>query len=207
MVLFINACARPQSRTLALARKTAETVGGPVETVNLYEENPAPFDYKRLSERDDCIARGDYAGEMFRLARQFREADEIIIAAPFWDMSFPAMLKQYLEQVTVTHLTFFYSEEGIPQGLCRAKKLYYVTTAGGTIFHEEYGFGYVRALAENLFGISQTEMIKAEGLDIVGADVEGILRQAEDMIDRMELDRARPGDSKMMEDVVLKTVR
>ena len=207
MILFVNACVREASRTKRLAMRLLSRLNDTVEEVRLEDIRFPKADEAFLQARDKHIAERDFSDSMFDLARQFAAADTIVIAAPFWDMSFPAMLKQYLEQVTVTHLTFFYSEEGIPQGLCRAKKLYYVTTAGGTIFHEEYGFGYVRALAENLFGISQTEMIKAEGLDIVGADVEGILRQAEDMIDRMELDRARPGDSKMMEDVVLKTVR
>ena len=73
-----------------------------------------------------------------------------MIAAPFWDLSFPASLRQYLEQVNVPGITFRYTEEGIPVSLCRARRLYYVTTAGGYYFPEEYGYGYVKALAENL---------------------------------------------------------
>ena len=59
------------------------------------------------------------------------------------------------------------------------------TTAGGPIFCEEYGFGYIRALAEGFYQIPQVELIKAENLDIIGADVEGILRDAEDRIDQI----------------------
>lgn len=67
---------------------------------------------------------------------------------------------------------------------CRAKKLYYVTTAGGDFFPEEYGFGYVRALAQNFYGIETVELIKAVGLDIEGAPVEEILRECEEEIER-----------------------
>ena len=44
---------------------------------------------------------------MFDLAKQFAEADEVIIAAPFWDLSFPAALKQYFEQINVLGIPEF----------------------------------------------------------------------------------------------------
>ena len=47
---------------------------------------------------------------------------------------------------------------------------------------DEFGFGYVKALAEGYYGIKDVELIKAVGLDIVGADVEGIMKEAEDRI-------------------------
>jgi len=137
-----------------------------------------------LHRRDCFIAKAKYSDKMFDLAKDFAAADEIVIAAPFWDLSFPAALKQYFEQINVTGITFFYSDDGIPQGLCKAKTLYYVTTVGGTIFSEEYGYGYVKALAQGFYGIQNTVLFKAEGLDIIGADVEKILRETEQRIDR-----------------------
>jgi len=119
---------------------------------------------------------------MFDLARQFAAADTIVIATPFWDLSFPAVLKQYFEQINAIGITFKYTEEGYPVGLCKAKKLYYVTTAGGMLFPEEYGFGYIRALAENFYGIKECIMFKALGLDIDGADEEQILLECEKKI-------------------------
>lgn len=112
---------------------------------------------------------------MFTLARQFAEADTIVIAAPYWDLSFPAMLKVYFEHINVVGITFRYSPEGFPIPLCKAKKLCYVMTAGGSYVPEEFGFGYVKALATAFYGIGDCELIKAVGLDIEGADVEGIM--------------------------------
>ena len=42
---------------------------------------------------------------------------------------------------------------------------------------ETFGFGYIKALAENFYGISDVELIQASGLDIVGADVSAIMDQ------------------------------
>ena len=101
-----------------------------------------------------------------------------MIAAPYWDLSFPAALKQYIEQINVLGVTFRYTEDGFPQALCRAKKLYYVMTAGGAYVPEEYGFQYIKALAENFYGIPDCELIKAVGLDIYGADADAIMQNS-----------------------------
>ena len=132
-----------------------------------------------LDTRDRLISSGDYENPMFEPARNFAQAETIVIAAPDWDLSFPASLKQYLEQINVVGITFRYTEEGIPAGLCKAKRLFFVTTAGGCYMPEEFGFGYVKALAQNYYGISDVRLIRAAGLDIDGADVEAILKDAE----------------------------
>lgn len=113
-----------------------------------------------------------------------------MIAAPFWDLSFPAALKQYLEQVNVVGIAFRYSPEGVPISLCSAKKLWYVTTAGGFFIPEEFGFGYVKSLAQNYYGIQDVELVQTGGLDIDGADVESIMRKAMDKLTaRFEINR------------------
>lgn len=180
MVLLINACARPQSRTLVLATKAAQTISDNFETLNLYEEDLKPLDYGELSKREGFIEKSDFSDNIFRFAKQFREADEIVIAAPYWDLSFPAILKCYIEAICVNGLTFCYNEKGIPEGLCKAKRLIYVTTAGGFMPENNNGYNYVRQLCTELFGIKNTVCIKAEGLDIQGADIEEILKSAED---------------------------
>lgn len=180
MILFINACVREESRTKRLANHLLSQLQDTIKEIRLGEIRFPGVDADFLRLRDGFIEKGDYSDAMFDLAKDFAAADTIVIAAPFWDLSFPAVLKQYFEQINVLGITFVYSENGIPKGLCKAKKLYYVTTAGGTIFSEEYGYGYVKALANGFYGISDTVMIKAEGLDIRGADVRAILKTAEE---------------------------
>ena len=175
MILFINACVRKESRTKILADRVLAEKGAPVTEIRLSDMVFPTVDEEFLIKRDELVANGKFDDPIFKPARQFAEADEIVIAAPCWDLSFPAALKQYFEQINVLGITFRYTPEGLPQGLCKAEKLTFVTTVGGDFFPEEYGFGYVKALAENFYGIKNLRLIKAVGLDIDGRDPEAII--------------------------------
>jgi len=178
MILFINACVRKASRTKRLADALLKKLGDTVQEVDLSKIVFPTADESFLIKRDTLISQEEWENPMFDLARQFADADTIVVAAPYWDLSFPAALKQYFEQINVLGITFKYSPEGFPISLCKAAKLYYVMTAGGSFVPEEYGFGYVKTLAESFYGIKEVNLIKAVGLDIYGADVEGIMQEA-----------------------------
>ena len=186
-ILYVNACVRKESRTGKLAEKLLIKLGKPYEEIRLEDVAFPVVNGDYLNKRDRLISQGDFQNPMFDLARQFSKAETIVIAAPFWDLSFPAMLKQYLEMINVVQITFKYTEEGVPVGLCGASRLFYVTTAGGRYVPEEFGFGYVKALAQNYYGIPDVRQIEAVGLDIDGADVNAIMRSAEDALSGMEL--------------------
>ncbi|MBQ9063886.1 MAG: NAD(P)H-dependent oxidoreductase [Blautia sp.] len=175
MILFINACVRENSRTKRLADHLLSKMHDRVEEIRLEDCSFPAVDEAFLQKRDQLIAEGEFDAPLFKMARQFAEADRIVIGAPYWDLSFPASLKQYFEQINVLGITFMYTPEGFPEGMCRADKLFYVMTAGGMYVPEEFGFGYVKALAQNFYGIKDVELIKAVGLDIDGADAEKIL--------------------------------
>ena len=180
--LLINACARPDSRTYILAEKTAARINADYSTINLYNENLRPLDYSDLIKRDSFIEQDDFGDDMFRFARDFRDAEEIVIAAPYWDLSFPSVLKCYFEAICVSGLTFKYGESGQVIPLCKCKRLIYVTTAGGYIGDNNFGYDYVKALCVHLFGIDNIVCVSAEGLDIIGNDIEAILKNAENAI-------------------------
>ena len=176
-LLFINACVRPNSRTHELAKHVISRLSGQVEEVKLYDESLSPLTLKEMELRDTAAKSKDFSDGSFDLPRQFAVADTIVIAAPYWDLMFPAILKNYFEKITVNGLTFAYGKNGIPYGLCNAKKLIYVTTAGGPIIHN-FGYEYVSALATNFYGINEVSCVKADGLDIFGADVLSIMEKA-----------------------------
>lgn len=177
MLLFINGCVREESRTLELAKAVLAKEAGEIQEVRLYPNGPEGLNAETLHQREELLKKGEYSHPMFRWANQFAQADTVVIAAPYWDLMFPAKVRAYLEEVSVSGITFQYSAKGIPQGLCKAKRLIYVTTAGGPIIHN-FGFDYVKALAQSFYGISDVRLVKAEGLDIWGADVEAILEEA-----------------------------
>lgn len=180
-ILLINACVREQSRTRELAKHVLHLLDGAVEEVNLYEVALRPLDGDGMRERDAACSAGDFSADRFALARQFATAKTIVIAAPYWDLMFPAVLKTYFEAVTVNGLTFVYGKDGIPRGLCQAERLLYVTTSGGPIM-KNFGFEYVCALAKSFYGIKDVHCFSAQGLDIHGADVAAILQAAKENV-------------------------
>jgi FMN-dependent NADH-azoreductase len=177
-ILLINACVRPCSRTMELTKTLLEELEGDIREVRLHEMSLSALDLCGIEKRNQAAREKDFSDAAFDAAKQFADADIIVIAAPYWDLMFPAVLKVYLENITVSGVTFYYSAQGRPQSLCRAKRLYYVTTAGGFIGQHDFGFSYVGALAQSFFGITETHRYAAEGLDIVGADTETILDRA-----------------------------
>ena len=145
------------------------------ELVVLYEMDAAMELAQRLSGLPIRVA---YGMEGLLEAASMDEADTVVIAAPYWDLTFPAVLRLYLEQVSVAGIAFRYTYLGRPIGLCRARRLYYVTTAGGPIGARNLGFQYVQELAGSFFGIPRLACFSAEKLDMLDADVPAILQQA-----------------------------
>lgn len=175
-ILFVNACVRENSRTLKLAKSILSNLSDEITEVNLNKEELPPLNRELLEKRDRLLRSKSTDDPMFRYARQFASADEIVIAAPFWDLSFPAILKVYMEQITVAGITFEYID-GKPCGLCKAKSLTYVTTSGGPIF-ADFGYEYVKALAKSFYGIDQTKAYRAMNLDVDMIAAEDVLTKA-----------------------------
>ncbi len=176
-ILFINACVRPQSRTMVLAREVLRHLEGTVQELRLEEENMEPHTSQSLIQRDRFLAGGDFDHPMFRYARQFREADVVVIAAPYYDLSFPASLKLYLEKICNVGLTFYYDDQEQPRSLCRAKRMIYVSTSGAE-FLPDFGYGYVKRLFREFFHIQDSQCFYAEKLDLLHSDPEAIVGQA-----------------------------
>ena len=182
-ILFVDVCPRDKSRTRELAKGLLKHLQGNIITLKLTETDIPEITEDVANKRSVDGEKGVFVDPVYDLAHQFASADIVIIAAPYWDMSFPALLKKYIEAITVSGITFRYSETGEPIGMCQAAKLYYVTTAGGPIINEEFGYGYIKMMAQGMYGIPECCCFKAENLDIIGANVEEILGNALNTID------------------------
>ena len=187
-LLFINACVRGEkSRSLKLARRFLDRwqqahPDGAITEVDLCKNRPVPQYPEVLAERDALWEAGKLDHPMFDLAHQFANADRIVMAAPFWELSFPAILKIYLERITVTNITFGYNEQGANVGLCKAGKLLLITTRGGNFSRPEtawmeMGARQLEALCA-MYGIPSFQCLAAEGLDDIRNDKEAILAEA-----------------------------
>ena len=187
-LLFVNACVRGErSRSLALARRFLDTyaAGHPdcaVTEVDLMALRLPPQYPEVLAQRDALWEAKQLDHPIFDAAHQFAAADQIVVAAPFWDLSYPALLKIYLERVSVVGITFGYGENGASMGLCRAQKLLYVTTRGGNFSlpetrHLEMGARHLEALCA-MYGIPEVQLLCAEGLDDVRNDKDALMADA-----------------------------
>lgn len=135
-----------------------------------------PFDVEMLNQRDALASVGAWDAPVFALARQFRAADAIAVAAPFWDMSFPAALRTYIEYVSANGLTYHYDENGC-HGDCKARRLVYLTSGGDVEREDSVGVVYWRQLTA-MFGIPRFDYVFAGGLDALAQQEAELLEGA-----------------------------
>ena len=187
-VLFVNCCVRGEaSRTLRLCRAALEEIRtrfpqADVEELCLDQEKLLPLHSDTLDQRHTLEMAKDFTHPMFRYARQFADADVILVGAPYWEYQFPALLRCYVEQVSVSGLTFAYGEDGRPHGLCKGDRLLYLTTAGGPILDRNCGFEYLKTLLSNMMGFTKLDYVAAECTDVIGYPVEEELKKAEERV-------------------------
>ena len=183
-LLYVDGCISQRgpasrTRTLAEAFLSAFRAAHPqaeLETVRLEELDLNPFLPDALNERDALASAGTFDAPVFDLARQFREADRIVAAAPFWDLSFPAAMRIYIEYISANGLCYHYERDGC-HGDCRAERLAYLTTGGDLEKPESLGVLYWRQLAE-MFGIRRFDYVFAGGLDLDPAKAPALLEDA-----------------------------
>ena len=175
--LFVNACMRGEdSRTLALCREYLQGKEEVVE-VDLAALGLKPFDAQMVAYRTEKQKAKAWDDPIFDLSHQFAAADEVVIGAPYWDLSFPAALKVYMEHVSVCDIAFHYTEDARCEGICKAGRLTHIASCGGFVEGANFGYEYFCGIAK-MFGIPETRFVAAEGLDIVGIDVEAQLDKA-----------------------------
>lgn len=182
-VLYIKANVKPegQSRTYQVSDAFVEEYQkqhpeDEIVTLDLYKEE---IDF--LRPEDIGVLFGPKTEESrlhshLKYAYEFVEADKYIVAAPMWNLSIPAILKAYLDYVSVSGITFKYTAEGLV-GLCKDKKAVYIVSRGGNYENAPFEMGerYLRTIF-GFFGITDMETISAENLD-------GIPEKASDVVE------------------------
>ena len=156
-LVFIQACVRgADSRTLRIAEPVVETLSKryTVTRFDLPDLQLAPLTPASYAER----GAGQIPDWALTAARTIAETDRIVIAAPFWDMSFPAMLKVFIEHVSLFDVTFTDNGQTC-KGLCKAPDVLYITTRGMDIptgDPREQATPYLKALGTlwNLGGLT-----------------------------------------------------
>lgn len=186
-ILLINACIRQeQSRTLKIARQFIKAYkelnpNDSITELDLCELELPSIMGSLFKKREKLLEANNLDDPFFDLSKQFSAADKVIIAAPFWDLSFPSALKVYIEHISVDGITFKYEDDQL-KGRCKAEKLLYITTRGGEFEYGpdkelEMGIPYIKAISK-MYGIKNVQTISADGLDIIGNNAAEILNNA-----------------------------
>lgn len=165
-LVVINACVRQgESRTLKIAEPVIRALAGRYETVryDLPEmEGVGPLTPALFAAR----GAGEIPAWAAAAAREIASADRILIAAPFWDMGIPAVLKAFFEQTSLFDVTF--TDNGTTcVGLCRAPKVLFITTRGMDIptgDPREQATPYLRALG-TLWNFGELTTVAAWNMD------------------------------------------
>ncbi|PTM98966.1 FMN-dependent NADH-azoreductase [Mycoplana dimorpha] len=113
---------------------------------------------------------------------EFLAADTVVLGAPMYNFSLPSQLKAWIDRIAVAGKTFRYTETG-PEGLARGKKVIVASTRGGhyssgpaaVMDHQE---SYLQAVF-GFLGITDIELVRAEGLNVSAASKATAISEAE----------------------------
>lgn len=186
-VLYIKANAKPEgtSRTFEVSDYFVEEYKkshpeDEIITLDLYKEN---IDFLKAEDFSSIFGPKSEESKqhpVLKYAYQFAEADRYIFAAPMWNLGFPAILKAYIDYISVTGITFKYTAQG-PIGLLENKKAVHIVSRGGAYSGTDIEMGdcYLKTIL-SFFGVEDVETIAAERMDVMGVDTDAELQKAKD---------------------------
>lgn len=170
-LLYIDACIRGKdSRTKRIAEPIIEKLKEKynVERFTLNDMDLSIVKEELITKRNNGIIDEN----VMRWAETVRDADRIVIAAPFWDMSIPAALKNFLELCSIFDVTFK-SNDKTCYGNCKAEKMLFITTRGmdiNTGDELEQATSYLKAISW-LWGIGPLQTVSAQNMDYVSEEI------------------------------------
>lgn len=184
-VLYIKANIKPegQSRTFKISDEFVEEYkknnpNDEIIILDLYKEN---IDFLRPEDLEKLFIAKDEESKnhpKLKYAYQFAEVEKYIIAAPMWNLSIPAILKAYIDYVSVSGITFKYTGQG-PIGLLNNKKAVHIVSRGGNYNNSPYEMGdrYLKTIL-GFFGITDMETIALDNTDTDVVDINEIIENA-----------------------------
>jgi len=164
-LIVIDACMRDKdSRTKKILNPIISELRKryDINTISLDGKDYQAVGRETLAERSN----GYVPYEIVEQAKIIASADRLVIAAPFWDMSFPAILKVFIENMSLYDITF--KDNGTYfDGLCKCEKVLYITTRGMNVHTGDTLDGatpYIKAISA-LWGLGEVITLSAENLD------------------------------------------
>lgn len=121
-----------------------------------------------------------------QLVAELLAADVLVLGVPMYNFSVPAQMRAWLDRVIWAGKTFRYTSQG-PEGLCRGKRAYIISTRGGIYSPPEkqtwdFQESYMRKIL-GFLGIEAVRIFRAEGLAVSPEGRAAALRQVQTEID------------------------
>ena len=164
-LVYIDACIRDEeSRTKRIAVPLIEELKNRYD-VTTFIINDLKLDIVQ-KELITKRLKGDIPEYVMNWAKTIRDADRVVISAPFWDMSIPSSLKVFIELCSILNVTFN-SNDKTCFGNCKSEKLLYITTRGMDISTRDkldQGTSYLEALS-CLWGLGEVITVSTQNMD------------------------------------------
>lgn len=132
---------------------------------------------KRSAEQRELAARSD------DLIRELLDHDVVVLAVPLYNLGIPSQLKAWFDRVMRSGQTFQYTEKG-PQGLIEGKRAVILAARGGQYAGTpmDSQTPHLKGML-GLIGITEVDVVYAEGLAMGEAHRESALKEAKQGID------------------------
>lgn len=204
-LLYITANSKPEhlstSRTVGrefVNRFLEKNPDYGVEELNLYSEHIPEVNHRIFTRRGEPVSGEQYnnlsredkkeVDKINQLCDQFLRADVYVIAAPMWSISFPSILKRYVDCVVIKDRTIKISQEEVV-GLLgdKTRNMVYIQSSGGVYpkllnWKINHGVDYFHDLFKFL-GVDKFEKILVQGTDDEDVGIENAKVKAYSEVD------------------------
>ncbi len=206
-LLYIVANSKPEeissSRTVgrALVNSILEKYNDlELEELDLYNDNIPRPKYNYFGDRSTLVTSDallkltsqeqNDVKQMSKLCDQFVSASVYVVASPMWSLSFPAVLKDYIDCIIQADKTITFTNDK-PEGLLsdKPRTFIYVQSSGANIPWImkpilDKGLNYVEDTMK-FIGISQCEKLLIDGTGTTEAEKSEAIESAKSKIDKI----------------------
>ncbi len=154
--------------------------------VTYYDLDAAPVPHFSSKDLEGTTREEALSGT--NVLDDFLNADTLVIGAPLYNFAIPSQLKAWLDRICVSGKTFRYTENG-PEGLAGDKRAFIISSRGGVYGDDsplEHQESYLKTVL-NFVGITDIEIIRAEGVNISAEKAEEAKSYASEKIKSVTL--------------------
>ena len=180
---ILHICANPKPTEESVSKQLAAAFFGKLielrpdldlVNVDLYDEKPPFYSYELYKRAWYPILDEAYepskAEEMAinyaaKQAEAFNEADVLVLTAPMWNFSVPAIMKAWMDQILCPNLTFTISPQEGVKPLHKIKSIVLLVASGGVYKEDDERDALTRQVrsAFGFIGIDDLEIVWADG--------------------------------------------